>query len=60
MQKTPTQLLNPNRRISEVAYDAGFRSLTEFHRTVNRVFGQSPTEFRAHVASHSPRREGST
>ncbi|MEO8043354.1 MAG: helix-turn-helix domain-containing protein [Spartobacteria bacterium] len=41
-----TQLLNPNRRISEVAYDAGFQSLTQFNRTFKRVFGQSPSEFR--------------
>lgn len=41
-----TQLLNPNRRISEVAYDAGFQSLTQFNRTFKRVFGQSPSDFR--------------
>jgi AraC-like DNA-binding protein/ligand-binding sensor protein len=44
-----TQLLNPSRRISEVAYDVGFQSLTQFNRTFKRVFGQSPTEFRAHL-----------
>jgi AraC-like DNA-binding protein len=41
-----TQLLNPNRRVSEVAYDVGFQSLTQFNRTFKRVFGQSPSEFR--------------
>jgi len=41
-----TQLLNPNRRISEVAYDVGFQSLTQFNRTFHRIFGQSPTEYR--------------
>jgi AraC-like DNA-binding protein/ligand-binding sensor protein len=40
-------LLNPNLRISEVAYDVGFQSLTQFNRTFRRIFGQSPTEFRA-------------
>ncbi len=40
-------LLNPGRRISEVAYDAGFQSLTQFNRTFKRVYGQSPTAFRA-------------
>jgi len=44
-------LLNPNLRISEIAYDVGFQSLTQFNRTFKRVFGQSPTEFRAHVSS---------
>jgi AraC-like DNA-binding protein len=40
------QLLNPNRRISEIAYDVGFQSLTQFNRTFRRIYGQSPTEFR--------------
>jgi AraC-like DNA-binding protein/ligand-binding sensor protein len=43
-----TQLLNPNRRVSEIAYDVGFQSLTQFNRTFKRVFGQSPSEFREH------------
>lgn len=47
LEDARTQLLNPNRRISEVAYDVGFQSLTQFNRTFKRVFGQSPTEFRA-------------
>jgi AraC-like DNA-binding protein len=45
------RLLNPNLRISEIAYDVGFQSLTQFNRTFKRVFGQSPTEFRARVSS---------
>ena len=48
-----TQFLNPNRRISEVAYDVGFQSLTQFNRMFKRVFGQSPSEFRA---GHSSRK----
>jgi AraC-like DNA-binding protein len=47
-----TRLLNPNVRISEVAYDVGFQSLTQFNRTFKRVFEQSPTEFRAHLGTH--------
>jgi len=39
-------LLNPNARISEVAYDAGFESITHFNRVFKRVLGQSPTEYR--------------
>jgi AraC-like DNA-binding protein/ligand-binding sensor protein len=42
-----TQLLNPTRRISDVAYDVGFQSLTQFNRTYKRVFGESPSGFRA-------------
>jgi AraC-like DNA-binding protein/ligand-binding sensor protein len=51
LEDARTQLLNPNRRISEVAYDVGFQSLTQFNRTFKRVFGQSPTEFREHLAA---------
>jgi AraC-like DNA-binding protein len=46
-----TRLLNPNLRISEIAYDVGFQSLTQFNRTFKRVFGQSPSDFRAHISS---------
>jgi AraC-like DNA-binding protein len=51
LEDARTQLLNPSRRISEIAYDVGFQSLTQFNRTFKRVFGQSPTEFRARVSS---------
>ena len=51
LEDARTQLLNPNRRVSEVAYDVGFQSLTQFNRMFKRVFGQSPSEFRARVAS---------
>jgi len=51
LEDARTQLLNPNRRISEVAYDVGFQSLTQFNRMFKRVFGQSPTEFRAQLSA---------
>jgi AraC-like DNA-binding protein/ligand-binding sensor protein len=49
-----TRLLNPNLRISEIAYDVGFQSLTQFNRTFKRVFDQSPTEFREHLNGRRP------
>jgi len=53
LEDARTQLLNPNRRVSEVAYDVGFQSLTQFNRMFKRVFGQSPSEFRKRlVANH--------
>jgi AraC-like DNA-binding protein/ligand-binding sensor protein len=55
LEDAKAQLLNPSRRISEVAYDVGFQSLTQFNRMFKRVFGQSPTEFRAHLHT-SPRK----
>jgi AraC-like DNA-binding protein/ligand-binding sensor protein len=51
LEDAKTQLLNPSRRISEVAYDVGFQSLTQFNRMFKRIFGQSPTEFRANLHS---------
>lgn len=51
LEDARTELLNPNRRISEVAYEVGFQSLTQFNRMFKRVFGQSPTEFRDCIQS---------
>ena len=50
LEDAKAQLLNPSRRISEVAYDVGFQSLTQFNRMFKRVFGESPTEFRANLS----------
>jgi AraC-like DNA-binding protein/ligand-binding sensor protein len=43
-------LLNPNLRISEIAYEVGFQSLTHFNRVFKRIVGQSPTLYRGRVA----------
>jgi AraC-like DNA-binding protein/ligand-binding sensor protein len=43
-------LLNPNLRISEVAFAAGFQSLTHFNRVFKKIVGESPTEFRGHLS----------
>ena len=50
-EEARNRLLNPNRRINEVAFDCGFQSLTQFNRTFKRIFGQSPSEFRAGLHS---------
>ena len=51
LEDARNRLLNPNLRVSEIAYDVGFQSLTQFNRTFKRVFGQSPTDFRTHLTS---------
>ena len=51
LEDAKAELLNSNRRISEIAYDVGFQSLTQFNRVFKRIFGQSPTQFRAHLSS---------
>ena len=47
IEKSKNLLLNPNLRISEIAFEVGFQSLTHFNRVFKRVLGQSPTEYRA-------------
>jgi AraC-like DNA-binding protein len=42
-------LLKPQARITEVAYDVGFQSLSQFNRSFRRVTDTSPTEYRAKV-----------
>ena len=39
-------LLNPNARVSEVAFDIGFTSITNFNRTFKQLVGQSPSDYR--------------
>ena len=45
------RLANPNLRISEIAYEVGFQSLTQFNRTFRRIVGQSPSDFRDKLAA---------
>jgi AraC-like DNA-binding protein len=40
-------LLRPQMRVTEVAYDVGFQSLSQFNRSFRRVTSQSPTEYRS-------------
>lgn len=46
IEKAKNLLLNPNARVSEVAYQVGFQSLTHFNRIFRKIVGESPTEFR--------------
>jgi AraC-like DNA-binding protein/ligand-binding sensor protein len=49
VEKAKNLLLNPNLRISEIAYEVGFQSLTHFNRIFKQVMKQSPTEYRAQL-----------
>jgi AraC-like DNA-binding protein len=49
VEKAKNLLLNPNLRISEIAYEVGFQSLTHFNRVFKNVVGESPTEYRSHL-----------
>ena len=47
VEKARHLLLDPNRRVSEVAFEVGFQSLSQFNRAFKKVAGQSPREYRA-------------
>jgi len=44
--KAKKPLLNPNLRVSEIAYEVGFQSLTHLNRVFKRILHESPTEYR--------------
>src|ERR1700758_5134535 len=46
-------LLHSNRRISEIAFAAGFQSLSQFNRVFKKLSGKSPSEFRVAYLKHS-------
>lgn len=46
IEKAKNLLINPNLRVSEIAYEIGFQSLTHFNRVFRKMTGQSPTEYR--------------
>lgn len=48
-EKAKNLLLNPNLRVSEIAYEVGFQSLTHFNRIFKKIVGQSPTEYRTQL-----------
>jgi AraC-like DNA-binding protein len=52
IEKAKNLLLNPNLRVSEIAFEVGFQSLTHFNRVFKKLLGQSPTEYRAQLLAH--------
>jgi len=52
IEKSKNLLLNPNLRISEIAFEVGFQSLTHFNRVFKKILGQSPTDYRAQLLAH--------
>ncbi len=46
IEKAKNLLLNPSLRISEIAFEVGFQSLTHFNRVFKKIIGQSPTQYR--------------
>jgi len=52
IEKARNLLLNRNLRVSEIAYEVGFQSLTHFNRVFKKILGQSPTQYRAQLLGH--------
>jgi AraC-like DNA-binding protein/ligand-binding sensor protein len=52
VEKVKNLLLNPHKRVSEAAYEAGFQSLSQFNRVFRRIAGQSPSAYRDQL--HGP------
>jgi AraC-like DNA-binding protein/ligand-binding sensor protein len=49
IEKAKEMLLNPHARISEVAFECGFQSLTHFNRVFRKLVGEAPTAYREHL-----------
>ena len=52
IEKACKLLSNSNLRISEIAFEVGFQSLSQFNRVFKKLSGKSPTEYRAAEAGH--------
>ena len=46
IERSRNLLINPRLRVSEVAFEVGFQSLTHFNRVFQKLLGQSPTQYR--------------
>ena len=46
VEKAKNLLQNPGLRVSEIAYDVGFESLSQFNRAFKRITGLTPSYFR--------------
>ncbi|MFT5407438.1 MAG: AraC-like DNA-binding protein [Verrucomicrobiales bacterium] len=46
VERAKRRLLDPAQRITEIAYEIGYQSLSQFNRSFHRIVGESPTQFR--------------
>lgn len=51
IEKARNFLLDPHRRVSEVAFEVGFQSLSQFNRAFRKICGESPTEYRTKLSA---------
>ena len=58
VEKSKNLLLNQNLRVSEVAFEVGFQSLTHFNRVFKKIVGQSPTDYRSQLLANLNKLKG--
>ncbi len=51
VERARRMLMHPNARITNVAYDAGFQSLSHFNRSFRKIAGETPSQFRQAIRS---------
>ena len=56
IEKSKNLLLNPNLRVSEIAFEVGFQSLTHFNRVFKKLLDESPTAYRAQLSGRLSQR----
>jgi AraC-like DNA-binding protein len=49
VEKARDMLLKPDARVSEVAFEIGYQSLSQFNRSFRSVTGENPTEYRRRI-----------
>jgi len=54
LEKARNLLLNPDVRVSEIAYAVGFQSLSHFNRSFKQATGLSPTKYRQRALAWRP------
>jgi len=47
MERAKSLLLNSSKSVTEIAYESGFQSLSQFHRVFRKILGASPGEMRS-------------
>jgi AraC-like DNA-binding protein len=47
VEKSKQLLITPESRVSEIAFEVGFQSLSQFNRVFKRITGMTPSEFRS-------------
>jgi AraC-like DNA-binding protein len=49
VEKVKNMLLDPHKRVSEVAFATGFQSLSQFNRVFRKVAGEAPSTYRERI-----------